>query len=120
MDRFVSEFTPKAEIQRFPGNAEAIAAFQAARADAVCLFHPPLLAARQRLGKGQIIVPSPAQLQASSAALRKDDDEFITWVDKQIGAYYQSGQTQKWYEQALSEFGLDPKLAPPIMKEMIR
>ncbi len=120
MDRFVSEHTPKADIQRFPGNAEAIAAFQANRADAVCLFHPPLLAARQRLGKGQIVVPTPAQSQASSVALRKDDDAFIAWVDKQIGEYYQSGQTQKWYEQALSEFGLDPKLAPPIMKEMIR
>ncbi len=120
MDRFVSEHAPKADIQRFPGNAEAIAAFQANRADAVCLFHPPLLAARQRLGKGQIIVPTPAQSQASSVALRKDDDAFIAWIDKQIGEYYQSGQTQKWYEQALGEFGLDPKLAPPIMKEMIR
>ena len=121
MDRFVSEHTPKADIQRFPGNAEAIAAFQANRADAVCLFHPPLLAARQRLGKGQIVVPTPAQSQASSVAMRKDDDaSIIAWVDKQIGEYYQSGQTQKWYEQALSEFGLDPKLAPPIMKEMIR
>ena len=58
--------------------------------------------------------------QASSTALRKGDAEFAAWVDKQLVAYYQSGQTQKWYEQALSEFGLDPKLAPPIMKEMIK
>ena len=120
MDRFVSEHTPKADIQRYPGNAEAIAAFQSGRADAVCLFHPPLLAARQRLGKGKIVVPTPAQSQASSTALRKDDAAFVAWVDKQLVAYYQSGQTQKWYEQALSEFGLDPKLAPPIMKEMIK
>lgn len=119
MDRFVTEHTPKADIQRFPGNAEAIAAFQANRVEAVCLFHPPLLAARQRLGTGQIIVPTPAQSQASSVALRKDDPDFVSWVDKQIAGFYQSGQTQKWYEQALSEFGLNPKLAPPIMKEMI-
>jgi polar amino acid transport system substrate-binding protein len=119
MDRFVTEHTPKADIQRFPGNAEAIAAFQANRVEAVCLFHPPLLAARQRLGFGQIIVPTPAQSQASSVALRKDDPDFVAWVDKQIAGFYQSRQTQKWYEQALSEFGLDPKLAPPIMKEMI-
>ena len=119
MDRFVTEHTPKADIQRFPGNAEAIAAFQANRVEAVCLFHPPLLAARQRLGFGQIIVPTPAPSQASSVALRKDDPDFVAWVDKQIAGFYQSGQTQKWYEQALSEFGLDPKLAPPIMKEMI-
>ncbi len=120
MDRFVSEHAPKADIQRFPDNAAAIAAFQAGRVDAVCLFHPPLLAARQKLGKGKIVVPTPAQSQASSAAVRKGDTEFVAWVDKQLAAFYQSGQTQKWYEQALADFGLDPKLAPPIMKEMIK
>ena len=120
MDKFVSEHTPKADIQRFPDNAAAIAAFQSGRVDAVCLFHPPLLAARQKLGKGKLVVPTPAQWQASSTALRKGDTEFVAWVDKQLVAYYQSGQTEKWYEQALTEFGLDPKLAPPIMKEMLK
>lgn len=120
MDRFVTEHTPKADIQRYPDNAAAIAAFQSGRADAVCLFHPPLLAARQRLGKGTIIVPTPANSQASSAALRKGDTNFVAWVDKQFQSYYQSGQTQKWYEQALADFGLDPKTAPPIMREMLK
>lgn len=120
MDRFVSEHAAKADIQRFPDNAAAIAAFQAGRVDAVCLFHPPLLAARQKLGKGKIVVPTPAQSQASSTAVRKGDTEFVAWVDKQLAAFYQSGQTQKWYEQALADFGLDPKLAPPVMKEMIK
>ena len=120
MDRFVTEHTPKADIQRFPDNAAAIAAFQSGRVDAVCLFHPPLLAARQKLGKGKLVVPTPAQSQASSAALRKGDTAFVAWVDKKLTEYYQSGQTQKWYEQALTDFGLDPKLAPPIMKEMIK
>ena len=64
MDKFLSEHVAKAQIQRFPGNAEAIAAFQAGRVDAVCLFHPPLLAARQKLGTGKIVVPTPAQSQA--------------------------------------------------------
>lgn len=120
MDRFVTEHTPKADIQRYPDTAAALAAFQPGRVDAVCLFHPPLLAAGQRLGRGAIIVPSPAYLQASSTALRKGDAAFVAWVDKQLQTYYQSGQTQKWYEQALSDFGLDPKIAPPIMKEMIK
>lgn len=120
MDRFLTEHTPKADIQRFPDNAAAIAAFQSGRVDAVCLFHPPLLAARQKLGKGRLVVPTPAQSQPSSAALRKGDSEFTAWVDKQLAAYYQSGQTEKWYEQSLADFGLDPKLAPPIMKEMIK
>ena len=51
MDKFLSETTPNATIQRFPGNAEAIAAFQAGRADAVCLFHPPLLAGAPEAGQ---------------------------------------------------------------------
>lgn len=120
MDKFVSEHTPKADIQRFPDNAAAIAAFQSGRVDAVCLFHPPLLAARQKLGKGKLVVPLPAQSQASSTALRKGDTAFVTWVSGKLDEYYKSGQTQKWYEQALTDFGLDPKLAPPIMKEMIK
>ncbi len=121
MDKFLSENVAKATIQRFPGNAEAIAAFQAGRADAVCLFHPPLLAARQKLGTGKIVVPTPALSQPSSAAMRKDDDKaFVAWVDKAIAGYYGSGQTQKWYEEFLTGFGLDPKAAPPVMKEMLK
>lgn len=121
MDKFLTENTPKAQIQRFPGNPEAIAAFQAGRADAVCLFHPPLLAARQRLGAGKIVVPTPVQSQPSSVAVRKEDDKaFVQWVDKAITGYYQGGQTQKWYEEFLTGFGLDPKLAPPVMKEMLK
>jgi polar amino acid transport system substrate-binding protein len=120
MDRFVSEHTPKGDIQRFPDNAAAIAAFQSGRVDAVVLFHPPLLAARQKLGKGKLVVPTPAEWQASSTALRKDDTAFVTWVNQQLAENYKSGQTEKWYEQALTDFGLDPKLAPPVMKEMIK
>lgn len=121
MDKFLSENVARAAIQRFPGNAEAIAAFQAGRADAVCLFHPPLLAARQRLGAGKIVVPTPAQSQPSSAAVRKEDDKaFVAWVDKSIAGYYQAGQTQKWYEEFLVGFGLDPKAAPPVMREMLK
>lgn len=120
MDRWATEHTPKADIQRFPDNAAAIAAFQSGRVDAVLLFHPPLLAARQRLGKGKIVVPLPAESQPSSAALRKGDSAFTEWVDKQFADYYKSGQTQKWYEAAITDFGLDPKASPPVMKEMIK
>jgi polar amino acid transport system substrate-binding protein len=71
MDKFLTENVAKAQISRFPGNAEAIAAFQAGRADAVCLFHPPLLAARQKLGAGKIVVPTPAQSQAPDQELQQ-------------------------------------------------
>ena len=119
MDKFLTESVSKASIQRFPGNTEAIAAFQSGRVDAVCLFHPPLLAARQRLGQGKIVVPSPAQSVPSSAAVRKGDTAFVAWVDAQIAGYYKSGQIQVWYEEFLAGFGLDPKAAPPLIKERL-
>ena len=120
MDKFLTENVAKAQISRFPDNAAAIAAYQAGRADAVCLFHPPLLAARQKLGSGKIVVPTPAQTQASSVALRKENDKsFVDWVDREIGKFYASGQTQKWYEEFLVGFGLDPKASPPVMKELL-
>jgi polar amino acid transport system substrate-binding protein len=120
MDKFLTEHVTKAQVSRFPDNAAAIAAFQAGRVDAVCLFHPPLLAARQRLGAGKIVVPTPAQSQASSVAVRKEADKsWVEHVDKEIGKFYANGQTQKWYEEFLVGFGLDPKASPPVMKEML-
>lgn len=119
MDRFLTANVAKAAIQRFPGNTEAIAAFQAGRVEAVCLFHPPLIAARQRLGTGKIVVPQPTQSNASSAAVRKGDAAFLAWVDARIEEYYRTRQIQTWYEEFLTGFGLDPKAAPPIIKEML-
>ncbi len=119
MDRFLTTNVAKAAIQRFPGNTEAIAAFQSGRVEAVCLFHPPLIAARQRLGAGKIVVPQPTQSNPSSAAVRKGDIAFVEWVDARITEYYNSRQIQAWYEEFLSGFGLDPKAAPPIIKEML-
>lgn len=120
MDAFLTENAPKADIQRFPGNAEAIAAFQAGRVDAVTLFHPPLIAARQKLGTGQIVVPQPVESRPSSVAVRQESDTtFVDWVDEQIDGYYKSGQTQVWYEEFLSDFGLDPATVPAIIRERL-
>lgn len=53
-------------------------------------------------------------------AVRKEDDTaFLDWVNEQIDGYYQSGQTQQWYEEFLSDFGLDPAAVPPIMRERL-
>lgn len=41
MDAFLTRTIPNADIQRFPDNGAAIAAFQSGRVDAVSLFHPP-------------------------------------------------------------------------------
>ena len=119
MDKFLTDNVAKASIQRFPGNTEAIAAFQSGRVDAVCLFHPPLIVARQKLGYGKIVVPKPVRSNPTSAPVRKGDIAFLEWVDKELADYYSSRQIQRWYEEFLTGFGLDAKSAPPIVKELL-
>ena len=119
MDAFLTENVSDADIQRFPGNTEAIAAFQSGRVDAVVLFHPPLIAARQRLGSGKIVVPTPVQSNATSAAVRQGDPEFVTFVDEQLRDWYESGEIQDWYEEFLTGFGLEPNDAPAIIRERL-
>ena len=120
MDAFLTATIPNANIQRFPDNGAAIAAFQSGRVDAVSLFHPPLLAARQKLGRGQLVIPTPAFSSPSSIAVRREADKtFRDWVDHTIFYYYETGRTQKWYEEFLTEFGLDPKASPVIQRELL-
>jgi polar amino acid transport system substrate-binding protein len=118
MDVFATKNLPKATILRFPSNGEAVAAFQSGRADVVSLFHPPLISMRQQLGYGKIVVPKPIRASASSAAVRLEPDKtWRDWVGTAIGYYYITGETQAWYEQFLTQFGLNPKSVPAIQRE---
>ena len=87
----------------------------------MCLFHPPLLAARQKLGTGKIVVPTPAESQASSVAVRKEADKsFVDWVDKEIGKFYASGQTREVVRGVPGRLRPRPQGdSPPVMKEML-
>ncbi len=118
MDSYVSARLTQTEILRFPSNGEAVAAFQSRRVNAVSLFHPPLIAMRQRIGRGQIVLPEPIRQSASSAGVRRDGDgRWRDWVNTAISYYYQTGQTQVWYEEFLIEFGVDPASVPAIRRE---
>ena len=118
MDRYVSARLDKATILKFPSNGEAVAAFQSRRVNAVSLFHPPLIAMRKKIGRGQIVLPSPVRQSASSAGVRREADKtFRDWVNTAIAYYYQTGQTQVWYEEFLDSFGVDPSTVPAIRRE---
>ncbi|MEE9333286.1 MAG: transporter substrate-binding domain-containing protein [Granulosicoccaceae bacterium] len=120
MDAFLTRTIPDADIQRFPDNGAALAAFQSGRVDAVSLFHPPLLAARKKFGKGQLVIPTPAFSSPSSIAVRREADKtFRDWVSHTIFYYYETGRTQTWYEEFLKEYGLDPKASPVIQRELL-
>ena len=119
MDVYVTERLTEATILRFPTNGESVAAFQSGRANAVSLFHPPLIAMRQKIGRGQIVLPKPIRQSTSSAAVRRDSDQrFRDWVSTAISYYYHTGQTQVWYEDFLESFGVDPSTVPPIRREL--
>jgi polar amino acid transport system substrate-binding protein len=65
-------------------------------------------------------VPQPVESRPSSVAVRQENDTtFVDWVNEQIDGYYTSGQTQQWYEEFLSDFGLDPATVPAIMRERL-
>ncbi|MCR9134455.1 MAG: transporter substrate-binding domain-containing protein [Alphaproteobacteria bacterium] len=118
MDRYVTARLDKAEILRFPSNGESVAAFQSRRVNAVSLFHPPLIAMRKKIGRGQIVLPSPIRQSASSAGVRREADKtFRDWVNTAIAYYYATGQTQVWYEEFLNSFGVDPSTVPAIRRE---
>jgi polar amino acid transport system substrate-binding protein len=71
------------------------------------------------MGRGKIVVPSPIRASASSAAVRREEDKtWRDWVSTAIGYYYETNQTQVWYEEFLREFGVDPQAVPPIRKEL--
>jgi polar amino acid transport system substrate-binding protein len=119
IDAYVSEHCANAEILRFPTNSENVAAYQSGRADAASLFHPPLIALQKKMGKGKIVLPKPIRASASSAAVRREVDKtWRDWVSIALAYYYETNQTQVWYDEFLTEFGVDPNLVPPIRKEL--
>lgn len=119
IDSYVTAHCPNANILRFPTNSENVAAFQSGRADAASLFHPPLIALQKKMGKGKIVLPKPIRASASSAAVRREPDKtWRDWVSTAIAYYYETNQTQVWYDEFLESFGVDPKATPPIRKEL--
>lgn len=118
MDIYVTKHLPKATILRFPSNGESVAAFQSRRVNAVSLFHPPLIAMRKKIGRGQIVLPAPVRQSASSAGVRREADKtWRDWVNTAVAYYYATGQTQVWYEDFLESFGVDPSTVPAIRRE---
>lgn len=119
IDSFISRVMPKANIQRFAGQAQAVAAFQSGRTKLVAMFHPALISFRKRLGYGEITLPTPIFASASSVGVRRmADRSFADWVSTTIAYFYNTGRTQQWFEQSLKTLGVDPGSVPPIQREL--
>jgi polar amino acid transport system substrate-binding protein len=119
IESYVVANLPEAEILRFPTNSETVAAFQSGRADVASMFHPPLIALQARLGQGRILLPRPIRASPSSVGVRREADKtWRDWINTAITYWYQTGQSQAWYEEFLVEYGVDPKAVPAIQREL--
>src|SRR5438034_55309 len=117
-DRDLTNRLTKAKIERFQNMDEAIAAFYSGRVDGAAFYHPALVMQQARVKKGQVVIPQPVVALATSAGIRREDDKtFRDFLDKEFDKYYKSGETQKFYEEFLAFRNIDPKKAPPIIKE---
>jgi polar amino acid transport system substrate-binding protein len=117
-DRELTRRLPKAKIERFANMDEAIAAFYSGRVDAASFYHPALVMQQARVKKGTVVIPEPVVALPTSAGVRREDDKtFRDFLNVEFDKYYKNGQTQKFYEEFLVSRGIDPKIAPPIVKE---
>ncbi|MPQ96123.1 MULTISPECIES: transporter substrate-binding domain-containing protein [Thioclava] len=118
LDRNVTEMMPKAQINRFSSNDEAIAAFAAGRVDAVVQFHPALVVQYSRLKIGKVLLPEPVKPVATSAGMRQEDNpEFLNWVNKTFADFYAAGVPDQLFDAYLTSKGIDPTGIPGLIKE---
>lgn len=117
-DRDLTKRLSKAKIERFQNMDEAIAAFYSGRVDGAAFYHPALVMQQARVKKGSVVIPQPVVALSTSAGIRREDDKsFRDFLGNAFDKYYKSGETQKFYEDFLASRGVDPKKAPPIIKE---
>ena len=117
MDAFITKRLTKAEILRFPSNAESVAAFQSGRSNVVCMFLPPLVKLQKKIGRGTITLPKPAHSSSATVALRYETDKrFFDWVSSSIFYWYNTGTIDEWFKKTLVELDIDPDEVPGVYK----
>ena len=117
MDAFITKRLTKAEILRFPSNAESVAAFQSGRSNVVCMFLPPLVKLQKKIGRGTITLPKPAHSSSATVALRYETDKrFFDWVSSSVFYWYNTGTIDEWFKKTLVELDIDPDEVPGVYK----
>ncbi|MBT4528035.1 MAG: transporter substrate-binding domain-containing protein [Deltaproteobacteria bacterium] len=117
MDAFITKRLTKAEILRFPSNAESVAAFQSGRSNVVCMFLPPLVKLQKKIGRGTITLPKPAHSSSATVALRYETDKrFFDWVSSSIFYWYNTGKIDDWFKKTLIELDIDPNEVPGVYR----
>lgn len=117
-DLLLTKNLPNAQLVRFPNMDEGVAAFYAGRVDALSYFHPALALQQAKVGKGNLILPKPIVAVSTSGAIRKESDPtFHQFLNDEFSKLYQSGQIQRFYEQALRARGVEINKVPSVIRE---
>jgi polar amino acid transport system substrate-binding protein len=117
-DRDITVRLPKATIERFPSADETGAAFVAGRMDAISLFHPALVMLQSKVKRGSIVLPEPIRQSPSSAGVpNQADKSWRDWLGLSMDYLYQTGQTQRIFDEYLTYRGIDASKVPAIMRE---
>ena len=117
MDAFITKRLTKAEILRFPSNAESVAAFQSGRSNVVCMFLPPMVMLQKKVGRGTITLPKIEHSSSASVAIRYEtDNRFFQWVSSAIFYWYNTGTIDNWFKQTLVELGIQPDEIPGVYR----
>jgi polar amino acid transport system substrate-binding protein len=117
-DRDLTVRLPKATIERFPSADETGAAFVAGRMDAISLFHPALVMLQSKVKRGSIVLPEPIRQSPSSAGVpNQADKSWRDWLGLSMDYLYQTGQTQRIFDEYLTYRGIDASKVPAIMRE---
>jgi polar amino acid transport system substrate-binding protein len=120
-DTFATNYLTKAKINRYSKTEESVASFQSGRSDFIVLVAPGTDAYAFKLKRGQSVVPRPYQWYAGGTGLRLEESR--RWKDfltTSVIYFYNSGVSQKVYEEYLAFRGMDPKKVHPIMRELYK
>ena len=116
-DAYISKRLTKADILRFPSNAESVAAFQSGRANSVAMFLPALVLLQKKIGRGTITLPKPEHAASSCAAVRYEENKrFFEWVSSSLFYWYNTGTIDEWFKKTLEEIGINPDEIPGVYK----
>ncbi|WP_321944255.1 transporter substrate-binding domain-containing protein [Paraburkholderia tropica] len=118
-DEYISDVARKATISRFQSFGEVFAAFQSGRTDAAVVSAIASDLARARLKTAKTIVPKPTFGIPGAIAVRKEADQrWSNFLNVVASYYYNSGKTQRFYDQFLTFRGVDPKTAVSVQREL--
>lgn len=118
-DEYITKIAPNAQISRFQNSAEIFAAFQSGRTNAGMVSALAADIARARIGSGKTIVLQPAIATPGGTAVRKEQDSrWREFLNVAVAFYYNTGLTQKIYEDFLRFRKIDPATAVPVQREL--